>query len=69
MWCDLKLTMEYTGSGASKELQGQPPSMLYTDPSSVSHRVIFRWLILVLGLEKASCKSSLASASTRPWAT
>lgn len=66
MWYGPKLSMGCTGSGVSKELQGQPPFMLCIDPSNMSHIVIFRWLILVLGLEIPRRKQAVNQGWLQP---
>ena len=44
-------SIRYTGSGVSQEMQSQPLSLPYLGPPGTSYRVIYRWLLLVLGLE------------------
>lgn len=47
----LKLSTRYTATGASWEMQDQPPSVPCLGPPDTSYRVIFRWLLLVWDLK------------------
>ena len=51
IWHSLQLSTGCTGSGASWELQGQQPHVPCLGPPGMNYIVIFRWLLLVLGLE------------------
>ena len=42
IWCNLKLSTAYTGSGASLEVQGQPLLVPCLGPPVRSYRVIYR---------------------------
>ena len=47
----LRLTIQYTGSGASQEVQAKISCLLCLGPPGMSYRAICRWLLLMLGLE------------------
>ena len=55
----LKLSTQCTGSGASWEVQGQPPSVPCLWSLSMSYRAICRWLLLVLGLQVPKRRQSV----------
>ena len=47
----LKLSTGCSGSGASQEMQSQPPPMPCLGPPGMSYRKICRWFLFVLGLK------------------
>ena len=51
IWYGLKLSTRCADSVASGEVKGEPPPVIYLGPLGMSYRVIFRWMLLVLGLE------------------
>ena len=62
--CGLKLSTRCTGSGASQG-KGEPPPVPYLGSPGTSYKVIFRWLLLMPGLEVPR-KGQVASQGQLP---